>query len=48
MVTWALSMTENTSIEPDAHERQLLDQFVAGVLTIDEVVDQLARREAGQ
>lgn len=43
----ALRITENTAIAPDAYERMLLDQFVVGQLTIDQVLAQLeAQRSA--
>jgi hypothetical protein len=41
LLTAALRITENTSIAPNDYERRLLDQFVEGQLTIDEVVAQL-------
>lgn len=37
----ALRITENTLIAPDDYERKLLDQFVVGQLTIDQVLAQL-------
>jgi hypothetical protein len=43
----ALRITENTAIAPDEYERMLLDQFVVGQLTIDQVLAQLeAQRSA--
>jgi hypothetical protein len=38
LVLAALRLTENTPITPPAHERALLDRFVDGELTIDEVL----------
>lgn len=38
LVATALTMTENTTISPSAYELQLLEKYVRGVLTIDEVI----------
>jgi hypothetical protein len=38
LVTTALKLTENTAIAPKLYERSLLEKFVAGTLTIDEVI----------
>lgn len=43
LVTAALKLTESTTLAPGPYERELLARFVAGELTIDEV---LARLEA--
>ena len=47
-VAWALKMTHNTRLAPDAAERQLLDQYVRGVLTLDEVMARLEQPSAPQ
>lgn len=41
LVASILGFTENTSIAASVLERDLLDRFVLGELTIDEVVSQL-------
>ncbi|MBJ6110797.1 hypothetical protein JAO73_17365 [Hymenobacter sp. BT523] len=41
LVMTALRLTENTALAPQAYERALLDRFVAGELTIDEVLQRL-------
>lgn len=33
----ALTLTENTRLAPSAYERELLDRFVWGELTLDQV-----------
>ena len=38
LVNFALGLTENTSQAPTPYERQLLDSFVRGHLTIDHVL----------
>jgi len=38
LVEAVISFTQGTSIFPEPYERQLLDQFVRGRMTIDEVV----------
>lgn len=45
-VAWALAVAENTPIAPDAYELALLDQFVRGVLTLDQVEQHLLQRSA--
>ncbi len=40
-VTWALEITENTSLAPSPYERHLLDEYVRGTLSIDEVIELL-------
>ena len=44
-VTLTLKLTENTPLAPKHYERMLLDQFIRGELTIDEVVARLESRE---
>jgi len=41
LVTVALNITQGTALAPEAYERMLLDQFVRGVLTLDEVLARL-------
>jgi hypothetical protein len=43
-VTVALTLTENTHLAPKHYERMLLEQFVRGELTIDQVVAKLEAR----
>ena len=38
----ALALTENTRLAPSAYERELLDRFVWGELTLDQVEAHLA------
>lgn len=38
LVNLALGLTENTTLAPTPYERQLLDLFVRGHLTIDHVL----------
>jgi hypothetical protein len=38
LVSWALRMTKDTSLAPSLSERRLLQQFVTGALTIEQVV----------
>jgi hypothetical protein len=38
LVNLALGLTQNTSLAPTPYERQLLDSFVRGHLTIDHVL----------
>jgi hypothetical protein len=45
LVSTALRLTENTALAPQDYERGLLDQFIAGDLTIDEVLARLDERE---
>ncbi|MGI4865453.1 MAG: hypothetical protein ACRYFZ_16135 [Janthinobacterium lividum] len=45
LVTGALNLTAGTSLAPKPYERMLLDQFVRGNLTIDQVLDFLERQE---
>ena len=47
-VSWALAMTRNTRLAPDAYERGLLAEYVRGLLTLDEVAEQLNKREKGE
>jgi len=41
---FAVTLTQNTSIAPDHYERQLLAQYVRGVLTIEQVIERLEQR----
>ena len=41
LVTAALKLTENTALAPKDYERTLLEQFVRGEMTIDEVIARL-------
>jgi|GEM_PF-1601191 len=41
LVKAVIAFTEGTALFPDSYERQLLDQFVCGHLTIDEVAQYL-------
>ena len=45
LVTAALKLTENTALAPREYERMLLDQFVHGELTIDEVIGCLENQQ---
>jgi hypothetical protein len=38
LVSWALRMTKDTPLAPSLSERRLLQQFVTGALTIEQVV----------
>jgi hypothetical protein len=40
-VAWVLSLTANTALAPGRYERQLLDRYEQGELTIDQVLDLL-------
>lgn len=44
LVAGVLGFTENTPIAASVRERDLLDRFVLGELTIDEVVAQLEEK----
>ena len=46
LVMTALRLTENTALAPKDYERTLLEQFVDGKLTIDEVMLRLEESEA--
>ncbi|MVN77040.1 hypothetical protein GO988_11955 [Hymenobacter sp. HMF4947] len=46
MVTAALEFTQPTALAATAYERWLLDQFVRGALTIDEVLAHLEDNQA--
>ncbi|MBC6608703.1 hypothetical protein H8B13_17885 [Hymenobacter sp. BT188] len=37
-VAWALAITQNTPLAPAQREQQLLNQFVAGELSLDAVI----------
>jgi hypothetical protein len=45
LVTLALNLTADTILAPQAYERILLDQFMEGDLTIDQVLALLERQE---
>ena len=45
LVTAALRIAEGTRLMPKQYERMLLDQFVRGNLTLDEVVARLEVQE---
>ena len=45
LVTAALNLTQGTALAPKAYERMLLDHFVRGILTLDEVLARLAAQE---
>lgn len=40
-VGWVLRFVENTTLDPSSYERDLLDCFVEGSLSLDEVLDRL-------
>lgn len=40
-----IAFLENTSLAPDAYERHLLQRFIAGELTITQVLELLEKRE---
>ncbi|WP_375436239.1 antitoxin VbhA family protein [uncultured Hymenobacter sp.] len=40
-VAWALRFAQNTSLDPSPYERALLNRFIEGSLTIDQVLEQL-------
>jgi hypothetical protein len=44
LVASILTLTENTRLAPDTYEQELLEQFVRGEMTIDDV---LSRLDAG-
>jgi hypothetical protein len=37
-VEWALAVTQDTSAAASAYERKLLDKYVHGILTLEEVI----------
>lgn len=41
MVAAALSWTKTTAITPSLYEKQLLQQYIRGVLTVDQVIELL-------
>jgi hypothetical protein len=44
-----IAFLENTSLAPDAYERELLNHFIAGELTIAQVLERLEKQpEAAQ
>ena len=40
-VAWALTITRNTPLAPKHYEQELLEQFVEGQLSIDEIITHL-------
>jgi hypothetical protein len=44
LVTWAIHMTEGTHLQPGHYERHLLEQYVSGAFSIEEVIDLLAEQ----
>lgn len=40
-IAWAISLTANTPLEPEDYEQYLLKQYAHGVLTLDEVLEQV-------
>ena len=40
-VAWALSITQNTPLGPKEHDQRLLQLFVGGELSLDEVITRL-------
>ncbi len=48
VVRWALNITANTQWAPSAYEQHLLERYVAGSLTIDEVLHLLKQVEMEQ
>lgn len=45
LVTAALNLTQGTTLAPKAYKRMLLDHFVRGTLTLDEVLARLDAQE---
>lgn len=45
LVTAALNIVDGTSLAPKQYEKMLLDQFVLGDLTIDQVIARLDSQE---
>lgn len=45
LVTVALNIAQGTPLAPKQYERMLLDQFVRGALTLDEVAALLEKQE---
>jgi hypothetical protein len=43
-VAWALNITQNTPLAPKYHEQQLLDKFVLGELSLDELISSLEKQ----
>lgn len=46
LVTVALNIVKGTALEPKEYERMLLEQFVHGNLTIDQVIQRLEQNAA--
>jgi hypothetical protein len=40
-VAWALTITRNTPLAPKDHEQQLLEKFVLGEMSLDDVIRSL-------
>lgn len=45
LVTMALNLTADTALSPKEYERRLLDQFIQGELTIDQILSLLKAQE---
>ena len=43
-IAWATALTTNTSLEPQAYERQLLERYALGELDLEQVLQQLDTR----
>ncbi|MBJ6141759.1 hypothetical protein JAO77_00100 [Hymenobacter sp. BT559] len=48
VVQGALAMTADTALAPDCYERQLLEEYVKGLLSIDEVLLLLAQQQPAE
>ncbi|WP_157780922.1 antitoxin VbhA family protein [Hymenobacter sedentarius] len=46
-VAFALALTRDTRLAPQPYEQMLLDQFVRGEMTIDQVLSSLETSEPG-
>jgi hypothetical protein len=46
LVTMALNLTADTDLAPSEQERQLLNEFTRGALTIDQVLAYLEQQES--
>lgn len=44
-VAWALAITLNTTLAPKQYEKQLLERFIAGQLSLDEVISCLQEQQ---
>lgn len=47
-VAWAVQVTQGTSLEPGAYERQLLEEYAQGKRELDEVCALLELAQQGQ